>query len=186
MPANEPAISLSDKTEFSHLFSSCQVQVYRYLYGMIGGPLDEVEDLTAETFSRAWMARHRFNGSRADARGWLLTIARNLAFDRHRRQKASGVELPIEQLPALAGGSTPEEEHLQEEQRENLWRLLQKLPAETKEILVLRYILEWRVVEIAAHLEKKENTISMNIHRALKRLQQLFTEESHSTALGDE
>jgi DNA-directed RNA polymerase specialized sigma24 family protein len=31
-------------------------------YGLTGGPLEEVEDLTADTFARAWKARHTFGG----------------------------------------------------------------------------------------------------------------------------
>ena len=48
--------------------------------------------------------------------------------------------------------------------------LLDELPAETREILVLRYMLEWRVQEIARHLGITENSISVMIHRALARL----------------
>lgn len=63
------------------------------------------------------------------------------------------------------------------EQREILWLLLQKKPVESKEILVLRYMNEWKVVEIANYLHKKENTVSMTIHRALKELQGLWPQE---------
>jgi len=55
---------------------------------MTGGLVQEVEDLTAETFFRTWKKRAQFRGSEQAALGWLLTIARNLVFDTHRRKKA--------------------------------------------------------------------------------------------------
>jgi len=61
---------------------------FRYIYGMTGGLVQEVEDLTAETFFRTWKKRAQFRGSEQAALGWLLTIARNLVFDTHRRKKA--------------------------------------------------------------------------------------------------
>jgi RNA polymerase sigma factor (sigma-70 family) len=49
--------------------------------------------------------------------------------------------------------------------------MLNKLPIQHKEILVLRYILGWRVKDIAAHLQMSENNVSATIRRKLKKLQ---------------
>ena len=56
---------------------------------MHGGPREEVEDLTSETFTRAWKSRNKFTGDDHDALCWLFTIARNLVIDVHRRTKSS-------------------------------------------------------------------------------------------------
>jgi RNA polymerase sigma factor (sigma-70 family) len=53
---------------------------------------------------------------------------------------------------------------------------LAKLSDTHKEMIVLRYILGWRVKEIADHLEMKENNVSVTIRRILKRLQEAWSE----------
>jgi RNA polymerase sigma factor (sigma-70 family) len=57
--------------------------------------------------------------------------------------------------------------------------LLHTLSSQHREILVLRYLLNWRVKEIAEHLEMKENTVSVYIRRALKQLRQSWPEKNH-------
>jgi RNA polymerase sigma-70 factor (ECF subfamily) len=134
--------------------------------------MNEVEDLTAETFVRAWKARRRFSGSEKAALGWLLKIARNLVIDAHRRQKTRGFSQDIEKMIIPADDPDPEKQMLVREQVKMLWLLLNNLPEQQREILVLRYILGWRVQDIGSHLGIKENTVSVTIRRAIKRLRE--------------
>ena len=158
---------------FSDLYAQNYLSVYRYLFGLQGGPQEDIEDLTAETFMHAWKARHTFSGDlRNGATGWLLRIARRLVIDNYRRDQAriqADAELP-DDLPHL--GPTPENLVLMGEQYETLWKLLQRLPGGQREMLVLRYLLDWRVNQIGEYLEIPENTVSVNIRRGLARLQQ--------------
>ena len=52
---------------------------------------EEAEDLTQLTFERALKAWARFDPTRASARTWLLTIARNALIDEHRRSRPEPV-----------------------------------------------------------------------------------------------
>lgn len=155
---------------FTRLYEETHVFVFRYVCGFSGGTLQEAEDLTAETYARAWKARHRFNGDGQAALGWLLQIARNLVIDLSRRRKARPVDqsIPVELLvdPRLS----PEMDVLTREQIAILWQLLASLSEEAREMLVLRYILGWQVRQIAAHLELNENTVSVMIKRTLNSL----------------
>lgn len=47
---------------FSQLFDSTHQIVFRYVYGLLGGPQQDVEDITADTFLKAWHARDQFEG----------------------------------------------------------------------------------------------------------------------------
>ncbi len=163
--------ALESAEAFSLLYDQAYLSVYRYLFGLHGGPAEDVEDLAAETFLRAWRARRTFNGGlTAGATGWLLRIARRLAIDAYRRGRARippGDALPDEvPCPGLA----PEHLALAGEQRRTLWVLLQRLPIEQREMLVLRYLLDWRVNQIGEYLGIPENTVSVTIRRALERL----------------
>ena len=169
--AQEP-ISLRDAETFQRLYERCNLIVFRFVYGLHGGPSEDVEDLTAETFVRAWKFRRRFSGSEQAALGWLLKIARNLVIDNHRRQKSRGFPQDIERHTILSDDLGPEDQAQVREQVKVLWSLLQALPDQQREILVLRYILGWRVKNIGEHLDMKENTVSVTIRRAIKRLRQ--------------
>ena len=166
----EKEYSIIDAGDFAHLYDHGYVPVFRYVYGRCGGIQQEAEDITAETFLRAWTTRHLFSGNEQAALGWLLHIARNLVIDASRRQKVRTTDdsVELEALPDV--NAVPESELLTREQTAILWKMLESLPDETREMLVLRYILGWQVNRIAAHLDTKENTVSVSIHRALSRL----------------
>jgi len=167
------ATSLLDPEVFDEFYERNYLSVYRYIYGLHGGAIEDIEDLTAETFIHAWRARNTFFGDpRSGAIAWLFQIARRLVIDAYRRGQSriqTDAELP-DDLPHL--GPTPENLVLKGEQYEILWGLLQRLPGNQREILVLRYLLDWRVNQIGEFLGIPENTVSVNIRRGLARLQQ--------------
>lgn len=162
--------ALDDET-FGQLYKRTHLVLYRYIYGMLGGPASEVEDLTAETYLRAWKARHGFTGSQEAALGWLIHIARNLVIDHSRRSKVRGVAQTIDDLQLSSPDPTPEAQVIAAEQFRILWLQLQDLPSDQKEILVLRYLLDWPVKQIASHLEVSENTTSTRLRRVIQRIQ---------------
>lgn len=163
---------LESAEAFSALYERNYRSVYRYLYGFRGGPAEDVEDLTADTFARAWKARFSFSGDpHSVATGWLLRIARHLVIDAYRRSQAriQTEDVPLDEIPRL--GPPPESLLLVGEQIDTLWGLLQRLPGEQREMLVLRYLLDWRINQISEYLEIPENTVSVTIRRTLARLQ---------------
>jgi RNA polymerase sigma-70 factor (ECF subfamily) len=156
---------------FTRLYEETHLIIFRYVYGLSGGPLQEAEDLTAETYARAWKTRQRLPSDKNPALGWLLRIARNLAIDLSRRRKARDMDenTPVELLvdPSLL----PEMNVITREQIRILWQMLDTLGEEVREMLVLRYLLGWQVRQIAVHLGLNENTVTVTIRRALKSLQ---------------
>ena len=86
------AASIGDPQAFTLLFERHFTVIDRWLHRRVGAPL--AEDLAAETFTRAFDYRERFDQSYADARPWLFGIAANLVHD-HRRTE-------VRRLRALA------------------------------------------------------------------------------------
>lgn len=168
--------SLQDEDAFTRLYEQTYLTVFRFVYGLSGGSHQEAEDLTAETYARAWKQRDDFRGNEKAALGWLLRIARNLAIDLSRRRKVRDVDEEIE-IDLLADSDLlPEADLVSREQAATLWRMLKDLPGESREMLILRYMLGWQVKQIASHLEVNENTVSVRIQRALKRLHAEWTQ----------
>lgn len=155
---------------FTHLYEETHLIIFRYVYGLSGGPVQEVEDLTAETYARAWKMRQRFRGDKQAALGWLLRIARNLAVDLFRRRKIRAGDENI-QIELLVDPSIlPELSVITREQIKILWRLLGRLPEDVREMIVLRYMLGWKVRQVGAYLHRNENSVSASISRGLKSL----------------
>ena len=74
--------SLSDPQQFSALYTRHSVPVFRFLARQTDR--QSAEDLLAEVFVTAFRIRERYDGSRGNARGWLLGIAANVARHHHR------------------------------------------------------------------------------------------------------
>src|SRR5690606_41536800 len=83
----------SNPAAFSRLFDETHRIVFRYVYGLLGGPRQDVEDITADTFLKAWSACDRFDGDVEYAVSWLLTVARNLVIDRSRVLLRRGIDI---------------------------------------------------------------------------------------------
>ncbi len=163
-----PKSPITTPASFSDLYERNRLPVFRYIYGLTGGPQDIVEDLAAETFMRAWKARHRFEGTANSATGWLIRIAKRLVIDEYRHTLQASRIQPDE-FPA---GALPEQAAIAQEQKLFLLDQLASLPDGQREMLILRYTLGWRVNEIADHLGMTENNVSVTIHRTLSRMKE--------------
>jgi RNA polymerase sigma-70 factor, ECF subfamily len=169
--------TLTTEKAFSHLYETTHRSVYRYLYGLVGGAVQDAEDLTAETFLKAWNAREQFEGDDDAALGWLLTIAKRLVIDAARRQQSRPVSVDIAEDILSAPDATPEEQAIFTEQSQQLWALVQSLPDDKREMVILRYLLGWRVNRIAAHLNLPENTVSVSLKRIITQLRDTLNME---------
>lgn len=171
-PIDKKTSPLVNAADFCVLYESTYTSIYRYIYGLTGGPAQEAEDLSVDTYLRAWKNRHQYHGEAQGAIAWLICIARNLVIDAYRSEKIRNHnradELDDETL--VGDAATPEEAWIKREEQCTLLSMLQTLSPQAREMLVLRYMLGWRVNEIAAHFEMLENTITVTIRRSLERL----------------
>ena len=166
---------LASAETFASFYESTHLNVYRYIMALRGGRQDEAEDITAEAYLRAWKNRHQFDGSADAALGWVLTIARRILIDRFRIFSRLPETDLVDDLP----DATLDAESIlvAEERSGNVITALLTLPENQREIIVLRYVLGWRVNQIADHLGILENTVSVVLRRTLKRLQGMLASE---------
>src|SRR5437773_12440435 len=66
-----------DQDAFGELYDRHVVRVYRHIYYMVGNAA-EAEDLTAQTFLRAWEAIERYQVRGAPCVSWLVRIAHSV------------------------------------------------------------------------------------------------------------
>jgi len=127
----------ADEGDWDALYAEQLPRVYNFFRYRVGdGP--EAEDLTSITFEKAWRARYRYRRDLGAFSTWLMTIARHVAIDAHRR-RAGRVHVPLEEADGVAAGLTPEEMALRRADGERLAQLLAALPERERELLALKY-----------------------------------------------
>ncbi|GAP13728.1 RNA polymerase sigma factor, sigma-70 family [Longilinea arvoryzae] len=161
---------LVDNSAFAQFFETTHLNTYRYVMALGRGDAKQAEDITAEAYLHAWKQRQSFTGGPDAALGWVLTIARRILIDEYRSKTAHPVQTQLQDDLADDDPNT-ESVVLTREMEEQVIGALQRIPEDQREMVVLRYVLGWRVNQIAAHLNLPENTVSVSIHRALHRLQ---------------
>ncbi|MCH9027444.1 MAG: sigma-70 family RNA polymerase sigma factor [Proteobacteria bacterium] len=138
--------------------------IYRFLYHLCEDP-QTAEDLTQETFLRAFRYRSSYNPD-FSLKSWLLKIAHNLYRD---WLKKSSLRFSIEDPESIPKEvSTPAfEERLMERipDREVL-RAITSLPDEFREVVLLRDVEGMSYQEIAQTMECPVGTVRSRIFRA--------------------
>jgi RNA polymerase sigma-70 factor, ECF subfamily len=125
----------------------------------------ETEDLTAEVFHQALANIKRFEWRGIPFAAWLFRIAANLISDRWQR---SGREVSDDTAIELAQANSAEMEDV--ERRATLFRLVETLPAEQKRVVVLRFVDQKSIKEVAREIRKTEGAVKQLQFRALSTL----------------
>jgi len=105
---------------------------------------------------------------------WLFRIARNVVVDVHRRRKDT---VSWDLLPETAQAVQTDEVEtslLQQEDRTHVYILLNHLPPDRCELILLRFIAERTLRETAEVVGKIEPTIHKQIKRSPQILQELY------------
>lgn len=162
------AAKSGDQEAFRHIVERYQGAVYNLAYRMLGTP-EEAEDAAQEIFVRIYRQLGRYDPERKFST-WTLAIATNYCIDQLRRRRMQLV--PLENIIpwARTRDSGPEGEALSGESRDEMQRLLKRLPEKYRAPLVLRYWEDLSCAEIAEILGVPEGTIKTQIHRARKQL----------------
>jgi RNA polymerase sigma-70 factor (ECF subfamily) len=126
------------------------------------------EDLTAETFEKAWRNRQRYRHDLAAFSTWLFTIAQHVAIDYFRKPHP---EVSLETVVQAAGGETVESMVQQRSDFERLSSLLARLPEREHELVALKYgagLTNRMVARLTGMSESNVGTILQRVTRQLR------------------
>jgi len=153
-----------DPARFGDLYELHFERVYAYVLRRVGNRT-ETEDVTAEVFHHALANLKRFEWRGIPFAAWLFRIAANLISDRWQR---SGREVDDDAAIESAQVSPVEIEEV--ERRATLFRLVDTLPAEQQRVVVLRFVEQKSIKEVAREIRKTEGAVKQLQFRALTSL----------------
>jgi RNA polymerase sigma-70 factor, ECF subfamily len=135
---------------------------------------DLAMDAVHETFLRYWQ-QHDHGEAIEFPRAWLLRVARNLAEDQAKSAfRKHGTQAP-ETMTAPARQPQPWEVMAQNELFATVRSLLEELPPSDRDILTMRYALDYDAEKISAALDVPLSAIHMRLSRARQRLAEKLT-----------
>jgi RNA polymerase sigma-70 factor (ECF subfamily) len=164
----ERALS-GDAEAFGEIVSRWERRIFALAYGMLGRE-EDARDATQETFLAAFRNLRGFRGE-AKVSSWLHRITRQrrakvrgeMALDDETEADGASYSAPAHQSPARAAESS--------ERTEIVRRAVSSLPAELRQVIVMKEFEELTFQEIAEALDLPLSTVKSRLYTALRQLQ---------------
>ncbi len=138
------------------------------------------EDLTAETFQKAFQAYGGYSRVKGTERTWIYTIAKNVVRDRFKRKKWRSW-LGLDQIEEPAAGEAGQEERLlREEELAELASALSGMEERERGLIALKFGFRLNNREIARETGLSESNVGTILNRALGRLRKTLLPEEES------
>jgi len=163
---------------FSGIYDQYIEKIYRFIFLKVSSP-EIAQDLTSETFLKGWEAfkksqnpnpnKHKIENIQA----FLYQIARNLLTDFYREKGRTQV-ISAENIRIIDPTVNLEEKAEFSSDCEQIKVHLADLKEDYQEVIILHYINDLSIKEIAQTLEKPEGTVRVMLHRGLKELKSLL------------
>ena len=164
-----------DPEAFAQIYDLYVTPIYRFIYFKVATRQD-AEDLTSEVFLKVWQYISETDEIIENLRALLYKIARNLVIDSYRQKAKKGLTQYSEVLDNI------EDKRQQsllnqietEFEMKNIELVLRKMKDEYREVIILRFIEELSISEIAKILDKSKGSVRVLLHRALKVTRELL------------
>jgi RNA polymerase sigma-70 factor (ECF subfamily) len=163
------------ETRFLKAFEEYNDALFRHAFLRLSNR-EKAVDVVHDTFTKVWS--YIRDGHEIDTfRPFLYKVLNNLIIDEYRKRKEASLDAMLEK-EGVDEGSFPD---LTESTAEVLaatidgkkaFELLEELPDQYREVIILRFVDQLGPSEISALIEETENVISVRIHRGLKLLRQ--------------
>lgn len=160
-----------DKRAIGELYCRHVDMIYRYTYARVQNAA-VAEDLTAQVFLKALEGLDSYQSTGVPFRAWLYRIAHARTVDHWRQQqRRREVEL-LDSLPAK--DPRPEDVVAAKSQWDTVVELLAQLTDDQRDVVVLRFLEEMSLAEVALTMDKTVGAVKALQHRALTALARLM------------
>lgn len=159
-----------DISAFDQIYEMHFQKIFRYVMARVSDR-DVAEEVVSNVFYKAMKKLHMFRWRSIPFSAWLYRIASNEISNYYRKRKRGS---------NIADKVRVEQEIPEDDEPlsyEFIHCYIKQLPQKDQDIIVLRFFEKLSFAEIAEITGKKENTLRVNLHRALKKLESLIPEE---------
>ncbi|HOZ56117.1 MAG: ECF RNA polymerase sigma factor SigW [Parcubacteria group bacterium ADurb.Bin316] len=165
-----------DKEAFIKAYDLYLDSIYRFIFFKVGNR-EEAEDLTSSVFLKAWdyIQTNKIKEFKT-LKSLLYKIARNAVIDHYRKQ-SKRQEISLDQVEEAVDIIDEKFDLIGELELAAEWRELEKklceLKDEYREIILLKYVDELSIAEIAKVLNKSQGNVRVLIFRAVSALKKI-------------
>jgi RNA polymerase sigma-70 factor (ECF subfamily) len=162
-----------DRAAIGELYTIHRRGIYRYLYYQVGD-IHAAEDLTAEVFIQMIRALPGYQARGVPFQAWLYRIARNASID-YFRKMSKRQYMPLDE-EMEAGEDSPETFAARSLTSDRLREALARLNKAQRDVIILRFIVEMPIAEVARVLGKREDAIKGLQRRGLLALRSILSD----------
>jgi RNA polymerase sigma-70 factor (ECF subfamily) len=170
-PTGTKEKTLMSRDEFGNVYDTHAERIYNFIYYKTLNR-EVAEDITSHTFLKALENLHQYDSTKGTITVWLYRIARNLVIDHYRKKRAT---VNIDDVWDLSSNEDVQCDIEIKVQIEELKTVLSKLPAEQRDIIILRVWQDLPYSEIALIMQKSEGACKMMFSRIIARLREEYT-----------
>ncbi|MBI2050371.1 MAG: RNA polymerase sigma factor [Parcubacteria group bacterium] len=165
-----------DEQAFGTLYDKYVEDIYRFVVMRVRNT-HEAQDVTAEVFLKAWQYVSVQKKYIKDFRALLYRIARNVVIDHYRSSQKEVAAFDEDGLESVEDMSSNIVENIQHNDDMRLvFQVLDQLSDDHRELIILRYVQDLSIKEIAEAQGKTNGAIRVALHRAVKQIKTLIPE----------
>ena len=178
----EEYLSEDDDDAFRELVGRYTGSIYNFSVRFVGA--EEATDVIQDVFVKVWKSIKKFDKSKSSFKTWIFRIARNTVIDSMRKKKMvnfSSLDTADENFEDTIKdeSSLPSEIMSRLEDEKILNELIDGLPNDYKEVLILHYQEDMTFAEIGELLDKPLNTVKSHHYRALTSLKEKLLHQNY-------
>ena len=163
-----------ESSAFGLLYDHYQPKIYRFIVVKVARR-EEAEDLTHQVFLSAWQSIGSYKDVGYPFSSWLYRIARNQVIDHYRTRKISvGLD---EVDPNLFATESYESLAHERFELDRVLAAIRRLKPEYQDVIMMRFIEDLPVRDVALAIDKSEGAVKLIQHRALKQLKDILASE---------
>jgi len=155
---------------FSKSYEEFSDAIFRYCLYQTSNR-EKALDLTQDTFIKTW--EYISQGNKVDnLRAFLYKVAGNLIIDYRRKKKSDSLDQMTESGFDLKDTTNEMEKTENIFEKDLALKVIEQLEEKYKDVLILRFVEDMSVKEIAKIMHQNENNISVRIHRGIQKLKE--------------
>ena len=160
------------KKEFSKIYDLQINKIYRFVFLKVSSK-EKAEDITSETFSKAWSVFKDEERQIDNMNAFLYRIAKNLVID-YYRTKDQVLIVPVDEVPIIDPSQDLEQKSIDKSDMRSIKSALTGLSQDYQDVIIWYYLEDLPIAKVAELSGRTESATRVLIHRALSSLKGKF------------